>query len=336
MKYTDEQLDKAIENDIFTAEQVNEFRLSVQNSDKKATKYEKTLYYVGALLIMSAMTWLMFDVWDRFDAAGLVVMSSVYFVAFLVAGYYVFFVKKLETAGGLLFTVSIAVTPLFVYSVMELMDIWHWGVFNGIFAWRQVRWMIIQVSTVLVALVILKKVKFPFHVLPISVALFFFSMSLGYELRGTWEQQTFIFRTFGICMIAVGYFTDLKFKKDYSFWLYLFGAMTLLIGLSGFSNNDIFGFIRLGFASVIMILFSLFINRNVILVFGGLGIIILLGRLASLLFDYTIFFILTLTVIGVSLIVAGIFLQKNRKYIEENIVSNLPETLLKLRPKIKA
>jgi hypothetical protein len=188
----------------------------------------------------------------------------------------------------------------------------------------------------LVGLIILVKTKFPFHVFLISVALWFFSMDIvavmNHACSLTWSEQARITGIFGLCMIAVGYYADLKFKKDYSFWLYLFGSMTFLVGLSDFSNRDVFGFVLLGFASVAMILFSLFINRNVILVFGSIGIIQLLSRLSWEFFRHSVFFPFVLTAIGVTLIIAGLFFQKNRKRIDENVIKKLPQVLLNLRP----
>jgi LPXTG-motif cell wall-anchored protein len=46
-----------------------------------------------------------------------------------------------------------------------------------------------------------------------------------------------------------------------------------------------------------------------------------------------VFFPFALTVIGVSLILLGIFFQKNRKKIETHITNRLPEFIMKLRPK---
>ena len=329
MKYTDEHLDEAIKNNIFTEEQVEQFRKYAQYPDKQVTKFQKTLYYIGALLIISAMTWLMADSWGRFGARGISFISAMYFVVFLIAGYFVFFKKKLEIAGGLLLTIPIAVTPLLAFSILEILGVWNQG---G-------QWRILYISTILVALPILIKTKFPFHVFPISVALLFLSMDIvegiGRTHSLTWEKQALIIRIFGFCMIAVGYLADIKFKKDYSFWLYLFGSMTLLVGLSEFSNRNVFGFILLGAVSVLMILFSLFINRNVILVFGSIGLVQLLSRLSWSFFRHSILFPLALTAIGVLLILAGIFFQRNRTRIDENIIKRLPKFILDLRPKKK-
>ena len=340
MRYTDEHLDEAINNNIFTEEQVMQFREYIQDSDKQVTKFQKTLYYIGALLIISAMTWLLSNSWDSFGAIGVSLVSALYFVVFLIAGYFVFFKKKMEIAGGLLFSIPIAVTPLLVFSVLDAIGVWHQGDhFNVFFIWIRVRGIILDISMILVALPILIKTKFPFHVFLISIALWSFSMNIAAFISQvhflSWTDRANITKVFGFCMIALGYYADLKFKRDYSFWLYLFGSLTFLSGLSVFNHSDGFGFVLLGFASALMILFSLFINRNVMLVFGSIGLIQLLSRLSWEFFRDSVFFPFALTAIGVLLILAGIFLQKNRKHIEESIIKELPGFILALRPKKK-
>jgi uncharacterized membrane-anchored protein len=133
-------------------------------------------------------------------------------------------------------------------------------------------------------------------------------------------------------MIGIGYFADIKSKKDYSFWLYLFGLITLVSGLSVFYNDNLLMFIIFGFINVFLIFFSVFINRNVFLVFGTIGLTEFLGRLSWKFFEDSALFPVALTVIGVLLIAVGMFFQKNKKKIDAYINNKLPEFVLKLRP----
>jgi hypothetical protein len=338
MKYTDEQLNEAVKNDIFSVEQVERFREYVQNHNNHVTKFQKVLYYGGALLIISAMTWLMQTSWDSFGPVGITVTSALYFIVFFAAGYFVFFKKNMEVAGGLLFSIPIAITPLFVFSLLRIFDFWpqEWS-YNDYYVWIKGKWIILEISVILVALPILFKTKFPFHVFLIAGSLWFFSMDIVpiiYEkTKITWTERAFISNIFGLCMIGIGYFADIKFKKDYSFWLYLFGLITLSSGLSVFYNDNLFKFTTLGIVNVLLILFSLLINRNVFLVFGTIGLIEFLSRLSWKFFKGSVFFPFALTIIGILLILSGIFFQKNRKKIEENFINKLPVFILNLRPK---
>ena len=338
MKYTDEQLNDAAKNNIFTEEQIKQFREYIKNANNQITKLQKVLYYGGGLLIISAMTWLMKSSWDSFGPIGITVISAAYFIVFLVAGYFVFFKKKLEVAGGLLLSIPIAVTPLFVFSLLKVFDFWpdYWD-YNDYYMWVKGKWIILEISAILVAIPILIKTKFPFHVFLIAGSLWFFSMDIVpiiYETAYiTWTERAIISQIFGLLMIGFGYFADIKFKKDYSFWMYLFGLITLSSGLSIFYNDDIFKFVLLGAANILLILFSLFINRNVFLVFGAIGLTEFLSRLSWKYFEDSVYFPFALTVIGILLILSGIFFQKNRKNIDKNIINKLPAVILNLRPK---
>jgi hypothetical protein len=337
MKYTDEQLNDAVKNNIFSHEQVALFRNSLQNTNDQLTKFQKVLYYGGGLLIISALTWLMYTSWDSFGSLGVSVISLLYIIVFSVAGYFVFFKKNLETAGGLLFSVPIAITPLFVFSLLKLFDFWPQKYsYDDYYIWINGKWIILEISTILVALPILFKTKFPFLLFLIAGTLWFFSMDIVkiiyQETYITWTERAHISNIFGLLMIAGGYVADIKFKKDYAFWLYFFGMLALSTGLSIFYNDDIFKFIILGVANILLILFSLFVNRNVFLVFGTIGLTEFLGRLSWKYFEDSVFFPFALTLIGVLLILSGIFFHKNRKKIDDYMKTNF-HLIEKLRPK---
>jgi hypothetical protein len=337
MKYTDEQLNNAVKNDIFTDEQVKNFREYVQGLNNQITKLQKVLYYGGGLLIISAMTWLMKKSWDDFGPIAVTIFSAIYFIGFFISGYIVFFRKKMEIAGGLLLSIPIAVTPLFVFSLLRLFNFWpqEWE-YGDYYIWVKGKWVIIELVTVLVALSIFIKTKFPFHIFLIAGTLWWISMDIVpiiYEkTKITWTERAIISDIFGLLMISLGWFLDIKSKKDYSFWLYLFGLITLTSGLSVFYNDDVIKFIILGLINVLLILFSIFINRNVFIVFGTIGLTEFLSRLSWDFFEGSAFFPAALTVIGVLLIVFGMIFQKNKKNIDEYISNKLPKFILKLRP----
>ena len=338
MKYSDEQINEAQEIGIFTDEQVKKFREYVNNNNNQTTKFQKVLYYGGALLIISAMTWLMRSSWDSFGPTGMAIISALYFIIFMFAGYFIFFKKSLEIAGGVLFSIPAVIMPLFVFSLLRVIGFWpeEWS-YDGYYVWIKGKFIILEISVILVALPILLKTKFPFHVFLIAGSLWFFSMDIvpviTEKIYISWTERAVISNIFGLCMIGIGYYADVKFKKDYAFWMYLFGLITLLSGLSVFYNRDVFKFVLLGVVNILLILFSLLINRSVFLVFGTIGLTEFLSRLSWVFFEGSAIFPFALTVIGVLLILSGIYLQKNKRRIEDGITNKLPEFIVSLRPK---
>jgi LPXTG-motif cell wall-anchored protein len=68
------------------------------------------------------------------------------------------------------------------------------------------------------------------------------------------------------------------------------------------------------------------------LVFGTIGLTEFLGRLSWKYFKGSVGFPFTLTIIGILLILLGMFFQKNKKKIDAYIKNSFPEFILKLRP----
>ncbi|GHV95835.1 hypothetical protein AGMMS50293_21550 [Spirochaetia bacterium] len=338
MKYTDEQLREAVKNNIFTQEQMDSFKLFIRNSSSQVSKLMKLLYYGGGFLIISAMTWLIGSSLSAFGYGGIVAFVSIYFVVFLIAGYIVFFKNHLEIAGGILFSVSIALIPLLVFSILKLCDFWDAATqYDDFYIWIKGKFIVLELSAIAIAIPILLKTKFPFIFFLISFALWFLSMDivpiLIEETKITWTERAIISRIFGFAMIIIGYLLDIKYEKDYSFWLYLFGLLTLTAGFSVFYNSDDKMFIILGVIHIVMIFVSILLDRNVFLVFGTIGVIELLGRLSYEYFKGIFLFPFCLTIIGVLLICFGVCYQKNKEKIYNFVENKIPKLILNIRPK---
>ena len=149
----------------------------------------------------------------------------------------------------------------------------------------------------------------------------------------TWTDRAIVSRVFGITMLGIAYGVDIKYKKDYSFWLYLFGLIILTSGLSVFYNRETIMLLIFGFTHILLIGFSIIIERNVFLVFGIIGIMEFLSRLSYKYFEGSPLFPFTFTLIGVGLIIIGIYYQKSRSIINGKITKHIPDFVLKLRPK---
>ncbi|MDR1832492.1 MAG: hypothetical protein LBQ97_07165 [Fusobacteriaceae bacterium] len=337
MKYTDGQLQEALKQGIFTEEQVKAFRTLAEGSEPRVTGLQKVLYYGGALLIISAVTWLMYRQWSRFGDYAITVFTAFYFVVFGVAGLYLYFRKKLTTAGGLLLSIPIAVTPLFVFSILAVNGFWPNGYeYHDYYVWIKGRWLILELSTLLVAAVVFWTARFPFHVFLISGTLWFLSMDIVPVLSGqnsiTWEARSVVSVLFGLVMMTVAYLCDLKYEKDYAFWLYFFGLLTFCGGLSMRHSGKLEHVLIYGCVHALLVLAGVFLARTVFLVFGTMGLAFFLGKLAYDFFRRSAMFPVFLTLIGVCFIILGIWYQKHRKSLEEGILAGLPEGLKRLRP----
>lgn len=338
MKFSDKQLNDAVSNGIFTKDQVDNFKNYLNTAYSKTSGLLNILYYGGGLLVISALTWLMTSSWDSFGASGIVFFSLIYLISFFIAGYYVFFKKKLIIPGGMLFSIVIAITPLLVFGIMKMFDFWPDTVeYGDYYVWIKGKWIVLEISTLVVGLIIMKLTKFPFHMFLIAFTLWFFSMDIVPIILQTntftWTDRAIVSRIFGITMLIIAYVVDIKYQKDYSFWIYLFGLITLTSGLSVFYNEETIMLLIFGFTHILLIGFSIILERNVFLVFGIIGIMEFLSRLSYKYLEGSLLFPFTLTFIGVGLIVIGIYYQRNRSIIDKKITKHIPDFIFRLRPK---
>ena len=155
MKYTKDHLNQAVEKNIFTREQVEQFIELIDAAPDNATPLQKILYYGGSLIIISALTWLLGASWASFGSEGLVLISGTYFVVFLLAGFVIFHKKSLKLLGSLLLCVAIAVTPLLVFSVLVLTGYWTDEYdYSDFYIWVRGKWIVMELITIAVALII--------------------------------------------------------------------------------------------------------------------------------------------------------------------------------------
>src|SRR5437899_1384521 len=83
-----------------------------------------TAYYLGALVVMSALGWFMNEAWARYGGWVLTLIAVAYAVAFTVAGESLWRKPGLRQPGGLLFTLAVWMTPLAVFGIQYELGWW--------------------------------------------------------------------------------------------------------------------------------------------------------------------------------------------------------------------
>jgi hypothetical protein len=173
----------------------------------------------------------------------------------------------------------------------------------------------------------LKKIKYPFLILPIAFSIWFLSMDIVEIIMGklTWHNREVISIIFGLLVIAIAIIIDLK-KIEYAFWLYIFGVLMFWGGLSLLNSNSEIGKFIYFLINLSMLVLGTAIKRKVFLVFGVLGIIGYFIHL-SMLFKNSFIFPIVLGFFGLIIIQGGIKYKENEKFIRNKILSFLPKKL---------
>jgi hypothetical protein len=277
--------------------------------------------------------------WDWFGGGGIFLITLCYGAVFFASGYLLWQKEGFKTPGGLLTTVAICMTPLAIFGLEKYMGIWPSGDpgdYIGYFMWAKGSWFFMEIGTVLVGLIGLRFVHFHFMTAPIAASLWFLAMDftplLFGELDFTWQQKCWVSIFFGLVLLLCSYFIDRRSRRDFAFWGYLFGTMTFWGGFSLLALTSELNWFLYFFISLAMMVSSIFLERNVLMIFGTLGIFNYLGHLAYQAFENSIVFPFALSIIGIIIVGLGIFYQKNNSLIKKAIVALLPQWLQKFLP----
>lgn len=296
-------------------------------------------YYGGALIVISAMGWFMTEAWERFGGGGIFLISAVYALCFALAGRIVWYRVGLQVPGGLLFVMTVCMTPLAIYGLERLTGIWPQGdpgIYRGYHIWVKGSWFLMEVGTIAAALIMLRWIRFPFLTAPVAFSLWYMSMDLTPLLFGrnewSWNERLWVSLWFGLAVLVVAYMVDRRSQEDYAFWFYLFGSLAFWGGLSLMESGTeikkaLYCVINLG-----LMVLSVLLQRPILVVFGSLGVFGYLGHLAYRVFKDSLLFPFVLSFVGIAVILLGIQYQRHRERIERFVLSRIPATLRHLLP----
>lgn len=299
-------------------------------------------YYVGALIVISAMGWFMTRAWETFGGGGLFLIATAYAVLFVLAGRTLWTRDGLLIPGGLLFTIAVCMTPLAVYGLERYVGIWPQGDpgnYQGYHIWVKGSWFLMEVGTILAGLAALRFIKFPFLTAPIAFTLWYMSMDLTPLLFGkndwAWDERLWVSFWFGLAMVVAAYVVDRRTKEDFAFWGYLFGLMAFWGGLSFMESTDELGKFFYAMINVGLMLLSVLLDRRAFIVFGSLGVLGYLGHLAQEVFKDSLLFPFALALLGIAVIALGVWYQRRREAIEAAILALVPARLMELLPRAR-
>lgn len=339
MHISKQTLQQAADEGLITSQQADNLWdfLGQRGSQVPTFSPTNTLYYLGGFIAIGAMTLFMNLGWEAFGGFGLSTIALLYAVISL--GLTEYFKKKsLIVPAGIMAALAVVMVPLFVYGAQTMM-----GYFEDQTAYedfhRQIdtRWVAMELATVIAGLLILLRYRIGFILMPICVALVYLSLDLAPLLADPDSMYMGFYPSvmvlFGLCMLGLALITDIcnKSRQDYAFWLYLFGVLTLWVGITARDSDLlIMKLLYLGF-NLLLIAIGTCLMRRAFLVFGGLGVLLVLGDLSSDIFKDSIGFPFSLTVLGLLTIGIGIWWQKNERKIQARVGRVLPPALASLR-----
>lgn len=330
-------LEPAVKAGILTAaqaERLAEF-YAARTHEEPRFSFVHVLYYLGGMIAIGAMSLFMTLGWNLGGGWGGFAITVFYALIFLALTHKLI-EKNLRIPAGILATLVVAMVPLAIFFAQ--MALGYWGADKPYRAYHVLidgRWLMMEFGTLAAGVILLWRYRFPFMLMPIAVTLWYMSMDLVPFLFGdwrNWEIRYFISLWFGLCMVLVAFWVDLRsrFSRDYAFWLYVFGVMTFWGGLSLLKSDSELNKFLYCMINLAMILIGAVIGRRVFAVFGGLGVAGYLGYLSWRVFKDSLLFPFVLSAIGLAIIWLGVIWQRREKEWSASLRALLPAALREL------
>lgn len=336
-------LARAVDAGLLSAEQEQTLLrfLRQQPQQQPAFQLAHVAFYLGALLIMGAMGWLLSEAWMRVGDGALLGVALLYITLLTGAGL-AMQRRGQMIPGGVLAAVAVSIVPLAVFAIERLTGFWPLddvqSDYHNYYRYVQGGWLLMEVATVCTGLLVLRLIPFPFIVMPIAVALWFMSMDLSEWFYGevfTWEQRQNVSLWFGLGLLLVFVLIDGRTRRDYAFWGYLAGLLAFWGGLTSMNSDSEVGKALYCLINVGLMLLAVLLRRPMFMVFGALGVAAYLGYLSYEVFAESLLFPLVLSLIGVAVIGLGLLYQKHRERLSEKLRAALPASLLEWLPALR-
>ena len=283
-------------------------------------------YYLGAVTVMFAFGWFLVDRWKTLGAGGILAVTAVYAGLFIATGEYL---RRLgyRVAGGLLTAAAVGMTPLIVWGLQNVLGVWAGpsprggpdpfdGPFDGFHVRQTLNWIVIEIATIVAALVAFRRLRFAFLLAPAAISFFFLPHHLveaalgeGLGRRG----EAWIMVATGTTLITIAYAIDRRDREraDYAYWPYLVGVFVAGFGIV--ELWDRYPPLRhlLPVVALLTVAASLTLRRVIFLAFGGVMLYAYLAWLSFELFRASALFPIVLATLGLGIIVGAVWFQRS-------------------------
>jgi len=324
--------DDAVTRGLITAEQSKALLafFEQQGADTPSFKAAHIFYYLGGAIAMGSLSWFVTLVWDSWVGWPMALLA----VSFGVLGLSLtqrFLGQGRRVPAGVLATFTLALVPLIVYNLQHALGFWAGDSrvrdFQAYIDWR---WVLMEAVTLALGAAMFWRYRLPYLLFVVSVTLWYLSMDLVPFLFGdldnTWELRKLVSLHFGLLMIGLAFWVDVRGtrKEDQAFWLYLFGVLTFWCGLTFMdSDSELNKFIYFAI-NLTMLAIGALLSRRVFAVFGAFGIFGYLYHLADKVFAGSLLFPVVLAGLGIGLVFIGVRWQKNEAKLHGALLGLLP------------
>jgi hypothetical protein len=332
MKISKDQFFAAGSQAKVSQEQITTFWQELEKTTSASTPFTEYLFYLGGMIIISAMTWFMNAGWEQFGGGGIFLIAVLYALFFTLMGKTLWNKNHLRIPAGLFITIAVCMTPLAIYGLQTYFSTTlpdH--PYKGFYEWIADQWVLMEIGTILAGIIALRFFPSPFLTAPIFFAAWYLTMDIVPLIFGkefSLQEKCGLSLCFGLLLLGISFMIDRKKTSDYAFWSYFFGTITFWGGLTCMlmDKGEMHSFIYL-LINVALMCLSILVRRNVLMIFGALGMFVYLSHLANYLFADSILFPFVLSLVGLLIIYFGYLYQKNLEWIKKKINEKIPSRI---------
>lgn len=322
----DRRLDSAVSLGIITAAQAAEIR-ALTPVRRAATHLPRAIgaesigYVLGAITVLVAMGWFLADRWDWLGAGGVLAVAVLYAALFLAVGWRLRREGAPE-AANLAVLLSVTMVPVAVVSVNELMG---WFASAPGAACSAAQWsfwrcrgeeIVVELATALALVAVLRATRYSLTVLPLallSLRFVFHAMAFAFggPLGGIVLGWVWLICTSLTVAVAYGISRRQGENEEFGLQLHLVGVICAAVASALLISQVEWYRHLLVPAALIVFAFSLRMRQFIWTLLGLGWFVAYLAWLAADVFRDTPFFPIILAALGVGLIVATVWIQRN-------------------------
>ncbi|MCC5811603.1 MAG: DUF2157 domain-containing protein [Ectothiorhodospiraceae bacterium] len=335
MQITRKELERAAAAGVLEAETAERLwrYLSEELPQQPQFRAAHLLYYLGGFVAMSALALFIGQAWEQWAGWPMLLLAVAF--AGLGFGFTHWFLerKQLQIPAGVMVTFAVSMVPLAVYSLQHALGFWDGRmVYSDYHRYIDWRWFYMEMATLAAATIALWWYRLPFTVFLVALTLWYLQMDLVPLLFDDWamqwEMRKLVSLIMGLAMIGLAFWVDIRSgrRRDFAFWLYLAGVAAFWGGLTAMnSDSELSKFFYLCI-NLAMLATGAALRRRVFAVFGGIGVALYLGHLATL-FEHSLLFPVALALIGIGVVFAGVQWQRHEARLTDTIRGVLPTRL---------
>lgn len=280
-------------------------------------------YWAGAIAVLFAFGWFLVDRWKVLGAGAVLLIAAVYAVIFLVAAR-MLAQHAFARASALALLLFVAMVPIVTWAVLSLTGYWDLvpalrpnAFMRGVaYPWDTVRWLPIDLMTLLAALAAARRTHDSILGLPIAASLWF---ALTHAMPAVIDPDllvgvaSYLILVGAVAYLAVGYALESSEREgdDFAFWFYVVGLIAMFAAVSGVWR-DAPGVVAHAtlVTALLLAVAGLYLRRVLFVGFASIGLIAYLGYLAFDVFRRAVGFPVVLATFGTVIILLAVWAQR--------------------------